>query len=714
MHPIPKLPKLLYGGDYNPEQWPREVWLEDVRLMREAGVNMVSLAIFSWAWIQPAPDRFEFEWLDEVMDLLHANGIAVNLATATASPPAWLVKLHPEMLPVLADGSVLGHGGRQHYAPWSSAYRKYAAVLVRAIANRYGSHPALVSWHINNELACHVKESFDPETNSLWRAWVERRYGTPAAVNTAWNTAFWGQRYESFDEINAPRLAPTTLNPGMVLDWRRFSAEAFTDLVRMEKAILREITPHIPVNTNFVGWHDFPSIDHRAIAAELDYVSWDSYPDPSEGLHAVQKNALHHDFMRSLKPGVPYVLMEQATGAVNWRPFNQPRTSQQTRAFSHQAVARGADGVLFFQWRQSAAGGEQYHSGMVPITGLTVGGHENRTWTLTKQLGADLSGLEAVAGSTLTAEVALLVDYDSLWALQASSRPTGFNPITEAERVHAALWRRNVAVDVRHPEDDLSGYRVLIAPAQQLVSHKGIANLRKFVQNGGHLLFTLFCAVTDETMRIHAGGVPGGLTDIFGYAVEDWWPVAPVYVGQIQLAKADALSVNATASLTWTHFAEAGYATTAEVLATFADGELTGRPALTRQRHPTSSQTQTQDSSNSQNSHHSPTNQTAAPGSAWYVAAQLDTAGLESVIGQLLAEANLHGVAETPEGIEATLRVSPDGRRFLYLVNHTPVPATIALPGIAGTDLINGSHVSESVTLPPMGLTVIQSPHASA
>ncbi len=653
-HPLPKLPRLLYGGDYNPEQWPREVWREDARLMREAGVNLVSLGIFAWAALQPARDRWDFAWLDEVMDLLHAHGIAVNLGTATASPPAWLVKLHPEMLPVLADGSVLGHGGRQHYAPWSSAYRKYAAILVRAIATRYGRHPALVSWHINNELSCHVKESFDPETNSLWRAWVETRYGTPAAVNSAWNTAFWGQRYESFAEINAPRLAPTTLNPGMVLDWRRFSAAAFTNLVRMEKAILREITPHIPVNTNFLI--DFLGIDHRAIAAELDYVSWDSYPDPSEGLKAVQSNALHHDLMRSLKPGVPHVLMEQATGAVNWRAFNQPRTSPQTRAFSHQAVARGADGVLFFQWRQSAAGGEQYHSGMLPIQGLTVGGHEHRVWTLTKQLGADLGELEAVAGSTIIAEVALLFDYESLWAFNASSRPTTFSPQVEAERVHAALWRRNVAVDVRHPEDDLSGYRVLIASAQQLISHQGISNLRKFVQRGGHLLFTPFCAVTDETMRIHNGGVPGGLTDIFGYAVEDWWPVAPSHVGHIASTSNHA-STKPT-PLTWSHFAEAGYATTAEVLALFADGDLAGRPALTRQRH-----TVFLSSSGS-------ASQPIAHGSAWYLAAQLDTAGLDTVIGQLLTEANVHGVAETPEGVEATERVAADGRRFTLTVNH--------------------------------------------
>jgi beta-galactosidase len=647
--PIPKLPTLLYGGDYNPEQWPREVWREDARLMREAGVNLVSLGIFSWAALQPARDRWDFAWVDEVMDLLHAHGVAVNLATATASPPAWLVRAHPEILPVRADGAVLDHGGRQHYAPWSAVYREHAAVLVRALATRYARHPALVSWHINNELACHVRESFDPATVALWRAWVEQRHGTIDAVNTAWNTAFWSQRYDSFAEIDSPRLAPTILNPGMALDWRRFSAEAFTDIVRREKAILRELTPEIPVNTNFVGWHDIPWLSHRAIAAEIDYVSWDSYPDPSGGLDAVQANALCHDFMRSLKPGVPHVLMEQATAAVNWRAFNQPRTPSQTRAFSHQALARGADGVMFFQWRQSAAGGEQFHSGMVPIQGLSVAGHEHRVWTLTKQLGADLAAARDLAGSTVSAQVALLVDYESIWFNEHESKPTRLDFREETARLHRPLWRRNVTVDVRHPEDDLSGYRLLIAPALPLLSDRALAALRAFVASGGHLLFTPFSSVVDSTGRIRSGGVPGGLTDLFGYAVEDWWPVAPSHVGHI---------TGALGAATWSHFAELGYATDAEVLATFTDGYLADRPAFTRRAH--------------------------VQGVAWYLAVRLEPAGLDLALAHILADAGVRGVAETPEGVEVTERIATDGRRFTLTVNHlngeTSLSSTPHLP----------------------------------
>lgn len=670
---LPKLPRIAYGADYNPEQWPRDVWREDVRLMQEAGVNLVSVGIFSWAALQPAPDRFTPEWLDEVMDLLHAHGIAVNLATATASPPAWLIKARPEILPVTAAGTRLGHGARQHYAPWSLAYREHAAVLVRFLAKRYGRHPALVSWHINNEYCCHTKESFDAFTAARWRTWLRERHGDIESVNKVWNTAFWSQRYADFDEISVPALSPTILNPGMMLDWRRFCSDAFVDLVRMEANILRAETPNIPVNTNFVGWHDLPWINHRAIAAELDYVSWDSYPDPGEGLDAVQANALCHDFMRSLKPGRPFVLMEQAPSAVNWRTVNVPRAPGVTRAYTHQSIARGADGALYFQWRQSAAGAEQFHSAMVPVTGLRVGGHENRVWQTTRELGRELARLEPVAGSTSPAHVALLVDYESIWATEHDSKPTRMDVRREIARLHRPLWRRNVPVDIRHPEDDLTGYSVLIAPALALLSPRAATNLRNFVSRGGHLLFTPFSAVFDHTTRIAGDGVPGGLTDLFGYAVEEWWPAAPGCAGRVD---------GEIGEFTWANFAELGYATTAEVLASFADDWFAGRPALTRRSH-------------------------KGGGSAWYLAAHLEPAGMDAVVAKLLSHAGVSGLADTPEGVEVTRRISESGLQFLHIINHTGTAANVALPGLKGRDLITEADVSETLRLPARDVAVV-------
>lgn len=671
MNIIPKKPGLHYGADYNPEQWPRETWLEDAELMNEAGVDLVSVGIFSWSWLQPEVDRFEFDWLDDVLAILHEREISVNLATATASPPAWLAKLHPESLPVTAEGAILGPGGRQHYAPWSTAYRNYAAVLVRKLAERYGNHPALVSWHINNELACHVQESFDEETIQLWTQWLKKRYDSIETINISWNTAFWSQRFASFDEIPAPRCAPTIMNPAMVLDWRRFSAEAFLDITLREKAILGELTPDIPVNTNFVGWHDLPRIDHQKVAQEIDYISWDSYPDPSGGLAEVQANALGHDFMRSLKPGHPFILMEQATSAVNWRACNEVRAPGVCRNLSHQALARGADGVLFFQWRQSLAGAEQFHSSMLPSAGIEVGGHEHRIWTLTKQLGADLKSLQPIAGSTVDAEVAILVDYESIWFTEHESKPIQLDMRQEITRLHKPLWARNVPVDIHHPDDDLSAYQLLIAPSLMILSKANCNKIREFVANGGHVLFTTFSATVDETTRIHAGGLPGHLQDVFGYAFEEWLPYPEDYIGHAH---------SEFGELRWERLAETGYATTADVLAELKGDWYAGRPALTRNHY--------------------------ERGSAWFLGAHLIPESIDTVMEALLQSAEIKGVADSPEGVEVTLR--QQGRQhFVHVINHNDQIVQLDDSRLHGTDLLTGTEIRDAWQLDAHGVACI-------
>ena len=257
---VPKVPHVLYGGDYNPEQWPEAVWAEDARLMQEAGVNLVSVAIFAWSRIEPRPGEYELDWLDRILDLLHEHGVAVALATATASPPPWLARLHPESLPVTADGVRLWPGSRQAYCPSSPAYREAAAELARRLAERYHDHPALALWHVNNEYGCHVAECYCDESARAFRRWLERRYGTVDTLNEAWGTAFWSQDYADWDEINPPRRAPTYVNPTQQLDFRRFSSDALLECFELEAAILREVTPGVAVTTNFMGF--FKPLDY--------------------------------------------------------------------------------------------------------------------------------------------------------------------------------------------------------------------------------------------------------------------------------------------------------------------------------------------------------------------------------------------------------------------------------------------------------------------
>ena len=275
--------RLRYGADYNPEQWPREVWREDMRLMQQAGVNIVSLGIFSWALLEPRPGEWDFGWLDEVMDLLHESGIDVDLATATASPPPWLSRLHPEVLPVTDDGTVLHAGGRQHWRPTSPIFRFYALRLVRKIAERYADHPALVAWHISNELGCHNVFDYSDDAARAFRGWLQDRYATLDELNDAWGTAFWSQHYGDWEEIVPPRVAPTHVNPGRQLDFERFSSDALRDYLRAENAVLAEVTPSVPRTTNFMVTEVFPSIDYATWVDDVDFVSNDHYLRPGAG-----------------------------------------------------------------------------------------------------------------------------------------------------------------------------------------------------------------------------------------------------------------------------------------------------------------------------------------------------------------------------------------------------------------------------------------------
>jgi len=389
---VKKVPHVLYGGDYNPEQWPEEVWKEDVRLMQEAGVNLVSLGIFSWAKLEPRPGEYDFAWLDRIVDLLHEGGVMVDLATATASPPPWLAKLHPESLPVTKDGVTLYPGARQHYCPSSTAYRERAAELVRRVADRYEEHPALAMWHVNNEYGCHVAECYCDASAAHFREWLRERYGDLGELNEAWGTAFWSQRYSNWDEILPPRTAPTFTNPTQQLDFRRFSSDALLECFEMEKEILREATPDVPITTNFMGF--FKPVDYWKWAEREDVVSHDLYPDPADPAAHVGA-AMTYDLMRSLGGGEPWVLMEQTSVRVNWRERNVPKKPGQMRLWSYGAVARGADGIMFFQWRASRAGAEKFHSAMVPH----VKPEDSRSWKEVRQLGGELKKLDNLLGA---------------------------------------------------------------------------------------------------------------------------------------------------------------------------------------------------------------------------------------------------------------------------------------------------------------------------
>ncbi|UBU09835.1 beta-galactosidase [Nonomuraea gerenzanensis] len=622
---------IAYGGDWNPEQWSEETWEQDVALMREAGVNRVSVGIFSWSSLEPVEGVFDFGWFDRVMDLLAENGIGANLATPTASPPPWFSDAYPQALPVDADGRRLHHGSRQGFCPSSPIYREKALRIAEQVALRYRDHPALALWHVHNEYGCHNARCYCDTSAAAFRAWLRARYDTLDALNEAWGTAFWSQRYSDWAQILPPRATPSFPNPGQQLDFRRFSSDALVELYRAERDLLRQLTPDVPATTNLMAGAHW-DMDCWAFAAELDVVSTDHYLIGARRERHIDL-AFAADYARSLNGGRPWLLMEHSTSAVNWQPRNLAKAPGELRRNSLSHLARGADGIMFFQWRQSRAGAEKWHSAMLPHAGT-----DTKIWREVVALGAELAGLGDVAGSTVTADVALLLDHSSVWAQDHPAQPTAeLDPVEEAKRWHAALWRAGVTCDLAHPEGDLSGYRLVVVPQLYLVSDEGAANLEEFARRGGAVVVGPYSGIVDEHDRVRLGGYPGAWRDLLGVSVEEFLPLdAPIR-----------LASGATGSV----WSEAARVTTAKVLDTYATGE----PAWTRNEF--------------------------GDGFAHYLTTLLDDAALAEVLATACREAGVAAAAAGVPGLEVVRRSHPDGRSFLFAINHTAEDADVTLDG---------------------------------
>ncbi|MHC5903005.1 beta-galactosidase [Streptomyces sp. S6] len=655
-------PRFGYGADYNPEQWPREVWEEDIRLMREAGVNVVSVAIFSWARIQPGPDTWDFGWLDEVMDLLHAGGIGVDLATATASPPPWLTTAHPEILPVTQTGETLWPGARQHWRPTSPVFREHALRLVRAMADRYRNHPALVAWHVSNELGCHNVYDFSDDAARAFRLWLQARYGTLEALNHAWGTAFWSQRYTDWAQILPPRLAASHPNPTQQLDFKRFSSDVLKDYLRAERDILKEITPDVPVTTNFMVMGETKGMDYADWAAEIDFVSNDHYVHP--GPQSRDELSFSANLTSGIAGGKPWFLMEHSTSAVNWQPVNVAKRPGELARDALLHVAHGADAVCYFQWRQSAAGAEKYHSAMVPHAG-----RDSEVFRAVADLGATLKALAPVAGSDReSARVGIVFDWDSWWASEQDSHPTELLKYRqEGLDWYSALLALGVRADLITKRTDFSRYDVLITPILHVMSAELAKELTRYAEQGGHLVTTYFSAVVDENDHIWLGGYPGALRDVLGIRIEEFGPL---------LAGESVALDDGTTGTLWTDRVSLADDAT-EVLARYASGDQSGRPAVTRR--------------------------STGGGSASYVSTRLGVEGLTALLPKLLAPAGVE--SELPEQargrVELTVRKGAE-EKFLFLVNRTD--DTVGLGAFAGEVLYG------SLTLGPREVTVVRRP----
>ena len=629
--------RLWFGADYNPEQWPESVGEEDMRLMHESGVSMVSIGIFGWGLIEQQPGRFDWGWFDRLMDRLDANGIAACLATMTASPPSWLAHRHPEILPVTVEGQLLSPGARQHFCPSSPVYRDYAARFVRELAERYADHPALRIWHVGNEYGCHVAECYCDVSAEAFRQWLEERYVTIEAVNAAWSTSFWSQRYEWFDEILPPRRAPLFANPGQRLDYARFSSDEMLACFTLERDILREVTPTVPVSTNFLSWGK--PVDLFAWARELDVVGHDAYQDPADPRTHVSI-AFAHDLMRGASGGRPFMLMEQSPGAVNWRERNAPKSPGSMRLWSWQAIAQGADSVMSFQWRQSRGGAEKFHAGIVPHTGT-----RSRIYGEARLVGNELGELHELAGSVITARVAIVMDWANWWALELDAHPTvdfGYERTLTAH--YAPLFEANIAVDVVPPDADLSAYSVVIAPNLYLVTERDAQNLERFARAGGALVVSCFSGIVDEHDIVYVDGYGGPLRQALGLSVEEHWALQE---GESVAIEVDGHPGRATVLV------EDVRSHGAVPTGRFVDGPFADGAVVTR--HP------------------------VGTGSATYIGAVVDDVTLGHVLLGAVRDAGVTpALPGVPSGVQATVRRSDDDE-FVFLLNHSGEPRRVEL-----------------------------------
>lgn len=655
---------IAFGGDYNPEQWPREVWREDVALMREAGVTFVSVGIFAWALLEPREGEFAFGWLDELLDLLHAHGVAVDLATPTASPPAWFFAAHPEARVVTRDGTVLGFGSRGMASPSSPAYREASVRVATALARRYAAHPAVALWHVHNEYGAPVAEDYSPASQDAFRGWLRERYGTLDALNDAWGTAFWGQRYGEWEHVGAPGATPSAANPAQRLDFARFTDHQLRACYLAERDAIRAHATQ-PVTTNFMA-AECPATDLWEWARVVDVVSNDHYLTAADERGFVGL-AMAADLTRSVAGGRPWILMEHSPSAVNWQPRNVAKRPGEMARNSLAHLARGADAIGFFQWRASRAGAEKFHSAMLPH-----GGTGTRVWREVVDLGAKVARLAEVAGSRVRADVALLWDAESFWAQDLEWRPSV--DARHRERVRAyyeRLWRDGLTVDFAHPSADLSAYRLVVAPSSYLLTGASADNLRRFVAGGGTLLVSFFSAIVDEHDAVHAGGFGAPLRDVLGLTVEEFLPLREGETTSVRWEPDGGVLAGAV----WQDdLALDG----ARVVGRYLDGPAAGGPAVTRH--------------------------VCGEGAAWYVSTALGVDALAPVLAAAYDDAGLVP-PEHPRDVEVVTRHGREAD-FVVAVNHGADDAK--LRGHDGVELLTGERVTGTLDLPAGGVAVVR------
>ena len=642
MIPYEKTGKIAYGGDYNPEQWPKEVWLEDMEMLRDAGIDTVTLNVFSWAGLQPNETTYDFSRLDEIMELVRENGMNVCLATSTGAHPAWMAKKYPDILRVDFHGRKRKFGGRHNSCPNSPTYQKYSVALAEKLAERYQDFDNIVAWHISNEFG---GECYCENCEKAFHVWLQKKYQTIEKLNQAWDTAFWGHTFYDWDEVVVPNMCSEhfeedrTMFQGISLDYRRFMSDSILNCYVAERDAIKKVLPNAVITTNLMG--TYKPLDYFKWAKEMDFVSWDNYPSNEDSYARI---AMNHDLMRGIGGGKPFALMEQTPSVTNWLPYNSLKRPGVMRLWSYQAVAHGADTVMFFQMRRSIGACEKYHGAVIDH----AGSREARVYKEVAQLGKELKELgDCTLGMQTKSDIAILFDWDNWWSIEYSAGPSQeLHYLDECLRFYEALRYQNYNIDIIAPDADLTGYKLVIAPVYYMVKGQDDENIRAFVKNGGSFVTTFFSGIVEEHDLVTLSGYPGKLRDILGIWVEEEDALPKdvenefVYHGKTYPATllCDLLHLEGASQVD-----EGGY----------GKDFYQHMPVITRNDY--------------------------GKGKAYYLATASSEEFYQAFLSDLCREQGIQPVLDVPSGVEVTSREN-ESKRLVYVLNHNQSDAEIYLP----------------------------------
>lgn len=659
---------IIHGGDYNPDQWLKtpEIWDEDMRLMKLAHINSATVGIFSWSELEPEEGIYNFDFLDKIMDMLYENGISAILATPSGARPAWLAQKYPEVLRVQENGIRNEYGVRHNHCLTSPIYREKVQNINRKIAERYKNHPALKMWHISNEYCgeCHCELC-----QKAFREWLKNYYHNDLnELNDRWWNGFWSHKITDWEQITSPKYRGENHVVALKLSWRRFVSESHMSFFDNEVAPLKELTPDIPITTNFMSTDR--DINYQEFAKKQDLVSWDNYPawDKGNNKYVSERVAFVHDLYRSLKGGQPFFMMESTPSIVNWHDINKiPKPGRQELS-SIQAVAHGADSVQYFQWRKSRGGHEKFHGAVVDHCG-----HENtRVFREVSHLGSVLEKLDSVVGTTSVAKVAIVYDWENAWTVDAFC---GYNNkhrdyLDECIKWHAPFLRSGICVDVISQDDDFSKYDLVISPFMYMLKDGVINKIEKYVSDGGNFVSTYLTGIADSDDLCYLGGFPGGkLKDVFGVWCEETDSI-PENIKNTASFDGKTYEIN--------HICDLLHANGAEVLGSYTSDFYNGMPAVTHNKY--------------------------GSGNAYYAAFRNDGDFAYDFCKKLIADIGIKPDTNIQAPDDVTVRKRGD---CIFILNFADEEQTVTLDKTY-TDIVNDSEISGTVTIPVCGYFILK------